>query len=108
MSLGGKNVEAVFCFLKCAFFEKKSREKAKLQESYWYLDFGRLWGCSLAGKIMDVVLCFLKFAFFGKKLQKMISSKIVLVSGLWAPPGPRLGGHNYTDFDMIFEMRSFF
>ena len=30
-----------------------------------------------------------------------------MVSGLWAPPGPRLGGHNYAEFFMIFEMRSF-
>ena len=37
----------------------------------------------------------------------MIFSKIVLVSGLWAPPGPRLGGHNYADFDTICEMHLF-
>ena len=45
--------------------------------------------------------------FFKKKMQNMRIRKIVVVSGLWAPPGPRLGGHNYADLDMSFAMRSF-
>ena len=52
-------------------------------------------------------LLVLKMACFFGKLQKKNFSRIAMVSGLWAPPGPRLGGHNYADFNTIFEMRSF-
>ena len=56
---------------------------------------------------MKVILCFLKLSFFGKKLRNMKMSRIVLVSGLWAPPGPRLGGPHYGSYLVCFEISIF-
>ena len=41
-------------------------------------------------------------------LQKSKFSRIVLVSGLWAPPGPRLGGPNYGSCLVFFEISMIF
>ena len=67
-----------------------------LEKSYWYLDFGRLWGCPLAGQSMRAFLCILQFTFVSQIFRNIKFSIIVIVSGLWAPLGMPPDGQHYA------------
>ena len=82
--------------------------KQNHQESYWYLEFGRLRDASDLAARGRVALGFAKFAIFFCQVHFFQFSKSAAVAGIWSPPGRSFCAPNFGRCPLDFENRKFF